>query len=126
MNSIRQHIPSFCEGFDQSIVNFNTLEELLAIDFVKRFSEHDNFHQYCVSDNHLMAEYRGGRQWWVIGTLKDPNVGLPQWDHGIVEVYIDGKPAEVKGEDVSVYSGDEVRMRDGRILQRRREKEHEH
>lgn len=120
-NEIRQHIPDFCEGFEKAVVEFNTLEELLAIPFVKNFSAHDSFHRYSVNDNHLIAEYRGGREWWVVGILKSSVEGLPEWDHGIYEVWIDDKPVDMPGKDVSWSCGDDIGLCDGRKVKRRRE-----
>lgn len=121
MNEIRQHRPAFFEGWENETIQFDTLEELLAIPWVKNFSAHGNFHQYSVSGNHLMAEYRGGREWWVVGTLKHDVEGLPKWYHGIYEVEIDGKPEEIAGSDVRWSCGDEICLRDNRIVKRRRE-----
>jgi hypothetical protein len=109
------------EGYPKALVEFNTLEELLAIPWVKSFSVHKTFYRYSVSDYHLMAEYRGGREWWVIGQLKNNDIGLPKWDKGFYEVWIDGKPELIPGKDVSSSCGDEVTLRDGRIVSRRRE-----
>lgn len=118
-NTIRQHIPDFFEGFEKALVDFNTLEDLLAIPWVKNFSAHANFYRYSVSDNHLMAEYRGGRTWWVVGTLRHRVDGLPEWDHGIYEVWIDDKARDIAGKDVSWSCGDEVGLCDGRVVKRR-------
>lgn len=118
-NQIRQHRPAFFEGFKNETVEFDTLEELLAIPWVKGFSKAGPFHQYSVSANNLIAEYRGGREWWVVGYLKDPDIGLTKWDHGIYEVVIDGKPKDIPGRDVSWSCGDQVGLRDGRVVQRK-------
>jgi hypothetical protein len=119
-NAIRQHIPDFCEGFDKATVEFDTLEELLAIPFVKNFSRHPTFFRFSMSDRHLIAEYRGGREWWVVGTLSHPEaVPLPDWDHGWYEVWIDGRADLVAGYLVKSSCGDEVRLRDGRVVKRR-------
>ena len=122
MNAIRQHIPASVVGFEEDAVTieFDTLEELVAIPFVKNFSIYGNFYRYSVSDNHLMAEYRGGREWWVIGFLQNPDIGLPAWDHGYYEVEIDGEPNLIRGTDVSWSCGDDVGLRDGRRVKRRR------
>lgn len=85
--TIRQHIPNFVSGFNPAIEEFKTLDELLNLDFVKRFSDGDpNFYRFSVKDYvtrvHLMAEYDEGRTWWVVGYIngiaKD-DIGLPQW-----------------------------------------------
>jgi hypothetical protein len=87
MGTIKQHIPNFVSGFDPVTTEFETLDELLSLDFVKRFNDGDNsFYRFSVNDYstrvHLMAEYDEGRKWWVVGYIygiaKD-DIGLPQW-----------------------------------------------
>jgi hypothetical protein len=120
-NSIRQHRPDFVEGYPKALVEFDTLEELLAIPWVKNFSVLKTFHRYSVSGNCLIAEYRNGREWWVVGLLKNNDVGLPKWDHGIYECWVDGRARDIPGHDVSWSRGDQVGLRDGRVVKRRRE-----
>jgi len=62
---------------DNQMVGFDTTEELLEIDFVKGMSEIKDFYRYSVSGNHLMAEYKNGKEWWVIGTIRNA-VNLPK------------------------------------------------
>lgn len=91
MNEIRQHIPAFVElDGDPEGARFLDLEELLAIPWVKNWSTFPGFHRFSLSDDAcrdgsrvilLMAEFRGGAEWWVAGFLKDPVEGLPKWKH---------------------------------------------
>ena len=87
MPVIRQHRPAFFEGWENEVVNFNTVEELLAIPFVKNFSDQPNFDKYSISKSDmgdmLMAEYDGGLIWWVVGHLKEAeDLQIPVWnDH---------------------------------------------
>lgn len=81
-NEIRQYRPAFFEGFDAETVAFDTWDEILAIPWVKKFSERPEFHQFSMSNNHLMAEYRGGREWWVCGIVQYPLPDAPQWGGG--------------------------------------------
>ncbi len=60
--------------------DFNNLDELLNIDFVKSFAEQDGFYQYSYSNNLLIAECDNGKKWWVVGLLPEGNVGLPKWE----------------------------------------------
>lgn len=78
---IRQHIPNFVSGYEPETIKFNDTEELKNIEFVKHWSEGDDFFKYSLSGNHLMAELNNGNTWWVIGTIKgDLNkVDLPKW-----------------------------------------------
>jgi len=82
MNTIKQHIPAFCEGFDKKTAEFNTLEELLGVAFVKNFTRVPTFFRFSQNDRHLIAEYRGGREWWVVGYLQKPVEALPAGDGG--------------------------------------------
>lgn len=75
-NKIRQHIPAFFGGFDQQTVDFETVEELLSISWVHHFSEHPDFHRFSLHKDGrtLMAEYKEGAYWLVVGFIK-----LPLW-----------------------------------------------
>ncbi len=105
MNSITQHIPNYVEGFERRTVEFETLEELVAIDWVKQHSEpHEPielvnvltgekaeppkspgpFHRFSQSEEWhdrwlLIAEFAEGKKWWVVGILRGEVEGLPTW-----------------------------------------------
>lgn len=114
-NRIRQHRPAFFEGFENLTVAFDTTEELLAIPFVQNFHTATNFHQFSLSGDCLLAEYRGGREWWVAGVILHPElVELPKWDGGIYETAEGEFPAkEVKWSDAT-----QVCLRDGRLVKK--------
>ena len=62
-------------------LEFNTLEELLALETLQTWVKMDDFRRFSKSGRYLMAELREGRTWWVIGSLDDPdNVDLPVWE----------------------------------------------
>lgn len=81
---IKQHIPGFVDVDPQS-GEFSTLEELLAIPFVARWSKDHNFLRYSKSRELLMVELSPTKSdpagsHWVLGYLSDPtSVDLPQW-----------------------------------------------
>lgn len=82
-NKITQCRPSFFEGFENEVIEFNTLEELLNIEWVKSFSTMDKtFTNYSIgSFNKLIAEYftdEGRRSYLVIGTLENDIPELPR------------------------------------------------
>ena len=54
MGTIKQHIPNFMSGFDPATKNFETLEELLNIDFEKRWGGDDDFHQ--LASGHMVTD----------------------------------------------------------------------
>lgn len=79
MNAITQYRPAYFEGFENETVQFENLDEVFGIPWVKKFANDANFYRFSISENHLMAEYRDGREWWVVGKFLDPNVALPKW-----------------------------------------------
>jgi hypothetical protein len=90
---VRQHIPNFFSGFQQQEAEANTLEDLLAIEFVDRWTADPHFHRFSVEWNYgdctdchlLMAETHEGKKWWVVAYLSgpiDPIQHLPKWTGG--------------------------------------------
>ena len=83
---VTQYRPAYFEGFENEEHDVSTLEELLALPFVKNFAEgppNEAFHQFSLDDNRLMAEYKRGKIWWVVAFLDDPapiRGGLPKWE----------------------------------------------
>lgn len=96
---ITRYFPNFCSGFDDPAIEaeFKDAESLLAIDWVKRWSNDPNFLRYSISSYsapdfvYLMAEFRKGwfgkRSWHVVGYVKccalyhDPYayIGIPRF-----------------------------------------------
>lgn len=73
---IKQYRPNYFSGYENQIESFNSFEQLLNIDFVKKFSNHNNFYRYSLAlgesyedNNTLMAEYENGSVWWVVGFI---------------------------------------------------------
>ncbi len=90
-NIFIQHIPSCVSGVDKKTFEFDTLQELLDNSIVKRWCMHplnENevapegyFRRYSLSENRLMAEFKNGKEWWVIGFIKYPEkLDLPKWE----------------------------------------------
>ncbi len=82
MNKISKYAPSFSHATDHPAAEFETLEELLEIPWVKNWAEAPNFLRYAQSEDlHssaiLMADLQ--HNWWVIGTLDQPVAGMPKW-----------------------------------------------
>ena len=93
---IRSHVPNYCFDGEEPDpeIEFNSLDELMNIDFVKRWANNPmiQFHKYSISyrpshygitSHLLMAELKGGAEWWVIGYLSGEGIekiGLPEWD----------------------------------------------
>ncbi len=97
MGTIKQYRPGYFTGYENEIKEFNSLEELLELDFVVNFRKTPNisidpkFHQYSISKNSsgssefpyvLMAEFRNGTEWWVVGYISETEIikELPVWN----------------------------------------------
>ena len=77
------HIAPMPEGEDEFPpieYEAETSEKLLEFPFIKQYSEDDNFYRYSMSGNTLMAEYKNGYEWWVIGEISGGNADLPLWE----------------------------------------------
>jgi hypothetical protein len=80
MNKITQYRPGCFEGFDTKINDFETLEELLNIPWVKRWSEDESFHCLAKGGEKLMAVLENGKKWWVVGMIENPDdIDLPKF-----------------------------------------------
>lgn len=79
---IRQYRPAFFEGFETEECSFETVEELFQIPWIENFTKRDDFHQFSRADEMLMAEYKEGKEWWVVGRfLGNPDeIDLPKWE----------------------------------------------
>ncbi len=86
-NKIKQHRPAYFTGFETLEVEFDSLDSLLDIDWVKNFKkcwESDTFYRFsiCREDNYkhkLMAELNSGKKWWVVGFIEADIPELPTW-----------------------------------------------
>lgn len=76
---IRRYLPAFFEQEGEpEIAEFNSIEELKKIDFVKRHMSCDNFHRLSITSNGaVMAEVDGGKKWWTVGYVIEGNPNLP-------------------------------------------------
>jgi hypothetical protein len=84
MNSIVQRIPNFVEIMDDKPKHseFETLEELQAIPFVKQYISEPGFNGFVQHRLWLMAILEEGKKWLVVGRLRKPVSGLPMWREG--------------------------------------------
>jgi hypothetical protein len=69
-------ITQYIGGHNQRVSEFETLEELLEIDWITKW-KHDKFHSFhcfSISNKILMVEFYGGEKWWVVGFFdEDPS-----------------------------------------------------
>ncbi len=88
---VRQHIPaSWDSALREAVAEVNSMEELLALEFVQRWTTDPSFYRFSASietytDNNchlLMAEMDEGKKWWVVAYLTGPTdliEHLPKW-----------------------------------------------
>lgn len=74
---IKKHYPAFCD-FKPEEAEYEDIESLLKVPFVASWTEVPSFHQFSVSGNTLMAELKGGREWWVVGEMEN-TIGIRKW-----------------------------------------------
>ena len=46
---IKQYRPAYFSGFENQVNNFNSIDELLNIDWVKKFTEDKHFFMFSIS-----------------------------------------------------------------------------
>ncbi len=117
-NAIRRHIPTFVDVDERpGAEEFDTLDDLVKIPWIAKRSERADFQGFCHSDNCLMATYRGGREWWVLGYLRAPVDGLPAWGGGLYEAIDEnGAAIDIPASEVASSNSFAVTLRDGRTL----------
>ncbi len=89
MSKIRQYRPNYFSGFENETKEFSSLKELLSIEWVDSFRNQPDFHQFSInnpsshsrSEYTLMAEYKNGNEWWVVGFIDENEIikELPIW-----------------------------------------------
>jgi len=79
MNTVKQHLPTFVDTDEKPVVaEFDSTEDLLNLDFVKYYAELPDFYRFSIGGDLLMAEYKDGSSWWVIGSITGSTT-LPAW-----------------------------------------------
>jgi proteasome lid subunit RPN8/RPN11 len=80
VNHIKQHLPKYVDGIDKAESDFNTTEDLLELDWVKRYKDSDpTFYMWGISKELLMATYNVGKSWRTVGYISRPElVQLPR------------------------------------------------
>lgn len=94
----------------------NSIEDLYQLEFIKRHTEDPKFCYLAYEDNSLMAIYRDGFEWWVIGYCSDiKSLGLPKWDKGKYLVDFNGITEIVNGTNHYCSVADTITLKDGRV-----------
>lgn len=81
MNWFLQHIPGFVDIEEKpQKIPFETTEELLNLEVVKRYSSNPCFSHFAVSNN-LLIEISDDGTHWVVGYIGDTTkIKLPKWE----------------------------------------------
>lgn len=117
MNSFQQHIPAFCDVDRPAPVLFETTEDLLALEIVRRYGKRPDFSHFAMFDNALMEISDGGHYWWLVGYVEHPEmVSLPKWTGGKYRAELpNGNIVDLGSDDVVSSCGSELELRDGTI-----------
>lgn len=70
------------EQYSQTPIEFNSLEELVNLPFVKHYKNKKDFYRFSITNSKskmLMAEYNEGSVFWVVGFLSEAIEGLTEW-----------------------------------------------
>ena len=78
-----RYIPSFVDHREsRPTVEFETTEELLAIEWVASWGTKGDFSHFAKSEHYLMAILNDGKAWWVVASLSHPDdIDLPEWEY---------------------------------------------
>ncbi len=115
MNKFTQHIPSFVDHRGE-IPNgaFETTDDLLRLEIVKRYGKGEDFSHFALSGNHLMQISDSGFKHWVVGYIEKPNeVDLPKWEGWKFRAILPNGEKVVLDKEVISSCGDVLTLRDG-------------
>ena len=71
MIKARQHRPNWVEtDADNRSCEVETTEDLLNVEWVKKYMEWEQFHSFCKSSQNLMIENKDGTWWWVVAYIE--------------------------------------------------------
>jgi hypothetical protein len=86
MPTITQYFPDFCEGFEKHTATVKSVEDLDRIEWIRSWRRDPAFYRFSLSLKRgdggrplLMAEFDGGKIWYVVGRLSEPLEGLSMW-----------------------------------------------
>ena len=77
-NIITQHIPGYFEGFDPQVAEFDTVEELIEIDWIKSYldwDEHGPVH-FVHNNDSLLITNEDKTWWWCVGHATEGSLDL--------------------------------------------------
>jgi len=84
---VRQYSPSFCTGFDLSVVEVNNKAEIVNVPWADRF-RHDGFKEFKIDDYYdgeliVSAYYKNGEHWVVSFTCEVGSKHCKDWRYSL-------------------------------------------
>jgi len=115
MNEFTQHIPAFVDVREKIPTHeFETIEDLLSLEVVKRYGQGKDFSHFALSDNHLMEISDDGFKWWVVGYIKNvKDLVLPKWEGGKYRAALPNGDKVILSSEVVSSCGDVLTLEDG-------------
>lgn len=115
MNGFKQHIPNFVTVDNDPIwIPFETVNDLLNIEIVKRYGRGKKFSHFAVLDNRLMEISDDGFIWWVVGYIKYPDkINLKKWDGPKYHARLTNGESVILRKEVVSSCGDILTLTDG-------------
>lgn len=98
--------------------DFETSEELFSHDYIKWHMKQPHFTRFSLTNDHtLMAEYKNGFEWWVVGYINYPeSLNLPKWKPKYFIQYPSGFRTVLENGEVISICGTEGTLRDGTLV----------
>ena len=119
VNKFIQHIPGFIGGIEPERNDFETTEDLLKLEAVRRYGRGKDFSHFALSDDLLMEISDEGLRWWVVGSIEKPEeVDLPKWDGGRYKAEYPDGTIKILTDEVYSSCGDKLTLRDGTEVKR--------
>lgn len=113
-NKFTQHVPAFVDMSNPQSFYFDSTQELIENDYLKKFSNRPNFNHFALSRNVILAIFDDGFRWIGLGFVDNPeNVELPPWEGWKFRAILDGEEV-VLGKEVTCSQGNRLTLRDGR------------
>ena len=115
MNEFTQHIPDFVDVLERPpAIFFETTEDLLGLEVVKRYGNERDFSHFAISGNVLMEISDEGFKHWVVGYIKKPDlVNLPVWGGWRFRAELPNGKKVTLGREVVSSCGDILTLEDG-------------
>ena len=94
----QQRVPNWIDIDRPEPIEFNTIDELMEISFIKEMMNVSSkrFKRLSISDNILMAEYEDGYRWWALGYIYGGTLDLPKWEPKYTQEELDNRAADIK------------------------------